>query len=86
MRRIVLCCAAVVITVGSLAPGTAQAQTGQTFYALTPCRVVDTRVPIDPAAVKRGNFADDETARGCRPPPPPGRSTSSTARSAWRRI
>jgi hypothetical protein len=35
--------------------------TGAKFYPVTPCRVVDTRVPIDPAAVKRGNFADGET-------------------------
>jgi hypothetical protein len=38
----------------------AGAQTAQQFYALTPCRVVDTRVPIDPAVTKRGAFADDE--------------------------
>ena len=35
--------------------------TGAKFYAITPCRVVDTRVPTDSATVKRGNFADDET-------------------------
>jgi hypothetical protein len=35
--------------------------TGAKFYAVTPCRVVDTRSSIDPAVVKRGNFADDET-------------------------
>ncbi len=45
---------------GIVAPGRAQAQTGQSFYAVTPCRVVDTRVPIDSAAVKRGTFADNE--------------------------
>jgi hypothetical protein len=62
MRRIVCgCAAALVMALGILAPHPVQAQTGQTFYALTPCRVVDTRVPIDPAAVKRGNFTDDET-------------------------
>jgi hypothetical protein len=33
---------------------------GTQFYPVTPCRVVDTRVPIDPAAVKRGSFLDDE--------------------------
>jgi hypothetical protein len=62
MRRFALCCAAgLTLTVGFLAPPAAQAQTGQTFYAVTPCRVVDTRTSIDPAVVKRGNFADDET-------------------------
>ena len=62
MRRIHACSAAMAtLAVGMLAPGLAQAQTGQTFYAVTPCRVVDTRVPTDPAVVKRGNFADDET-------------------------
>ncbi len=30
------------------------------FYPVTPCRVVDTRTSVDPAAVKRGNFLDDE--------------------------
>jgi hypothetical protein len=34
--------------------------TGAKFYPVTPCRVVDTRVPTDSAAVKRGNFLDDE--------------------------
>ncbi len=43
------------------AAGRAQAQTAQRFYAVTPCRVVDTRVPVDPAVVKRGVFADNET-------------------------
>ena len=33
---------------------------GAKFYPLTPCRVVDTRSSIDPSAVKRGNFLDDE--------------------------
>jgi hypothetical protein len=33
---------------------------GTKFYPVTPCRVVDTRVPTDPAEVKRGNFLDDE--------------------------
>ena len=33
---------------------------GARFYPVTPCRVVDTRVPTDPAEVKRGNFLDDE--------------------------
>ena len=51
--------AGLVMTAGILAPREAQAQTGQVFYALTPCRVVDTRSSIDPAVVKRGNFADD---------------------------
>ena len=61
MRRIHVCSAAVAtLAVGMLAPGLAQAQTGQTFYAVTPCRVVDTRTSVDPAVVKRGNFADDE--------------------------
>jgi outer membrane protein assembly factor BamB len=31
------------------------------FYPVTPCRVVDTRNLTDPAAVKRGTFADNET-------------------------
>jgi len=48
------------IGLGIFAPPPSQAQTGQSFYAVTPCRVVDTRVPIDSAAVKRGAFADDE--------------------------
>jgi hypothetical protein len=52
--------AGLVMTAGILAARGAQAQTGQVFYALTPCRVVDTRSSIDPAVVKRGNFADDE--------------------------
>ena len=39
---------------------TAGAQTAQSFFALTPCRVVDTRTSIDPAPVKRGTFADNE--------------------------
>ena len=30
------------------------------FYPVTPCRVVDTRTSIDSAAVKRGDFLDDE--------------------------
>ena len=61
MRRIgVGCAAAVVMAFGVVVPGQAEAQTGQVFYALTPCRVVDTRSSIDPAVVKRGNFADDE--------------------------
>jgi hypothetical protein len=45
----------------TMAGGRVQAQTAQRFYALTPCRVVDTRVPTDPAVVKRGTFADNET-------------------------
>ncbi len=62
MRRWnVRCAASLLMAAGVLGAGRAQAQTGQTFYAVTPCRVVDTRVSIDPAAVKRGNFADDET-------------------------
>jgi hypothetical protein len=62
MRRIVCgCAAAVVAAAGVLAPQAVQAQTGQTFYALTPCRVVDTRTSIDPQTIKRGNFTDDET-------------------------
>ena len=39
---------------------TAGAQTAQSFFALTPCRVVDTRTSIDPAPVKRGTFAYNE--------------------------
>ena len=50
----------VAIVAAVLAPGAVQAQTGKKFYGLTPCRVVDTRTSVDPAAVKRGNFADDE--------------------------
>ena len=34
---------------------------GARFYPVTPCRVVDTRISIDPAVVKRGNFTDGET-------------------------
>ncbi len=34
--------------------------TGTRFFPVTPCRVVDTRAPTDPAAVKRGSFLDDE--------------------------
>jgi hypothetical protein len=34
--------------------------TGALYYPLTPCRVVDTRSGIDPAAVKRGMFTDGE--------------------------
>jgi hypothetical protein len=34
---------------------------GARFFPLTPCRVVDTRSSIDPAAVKRGTFTDGET-------------------------
>ena len=37
-----------------------QRPTGPKFYPVTPCRVVDTRVPVDPAVVKRGTFADAE--------------------------
>ncbi len=50
-----------VMASGILTSNGAQAQTGQSFYAVTPCRVVDTRTSVDPAVVKRGNFADDET-------------------------
>ena len=50
-----------VIGLGVFAPPSSQAQAGQSFYAVTPCRVVDTRTSVDPAVVKRGNFADDET-------------------------
>ena len=54
---------AVVVAGAALAPASAQAQTGQQFYAVTPCRVVDTRAASlkDPAVVKRGTFANDET-------------------------
>ena len=48
-------------TLGSLIPRPAGAQTAQHFYAVTPCRVVDTRVPTDPATPKRGAFTDNET-------------------------
>jgi pseudomonalisin len=34
---------------------------GAGFYPVAPCRVVDTRNLTDPAAVKRGTFADNET-------------------------
>ena len=61
MRRFALCLAAAVVVLTVFAPQPAAAQTGQVFYAVTPCRVVDTRTSIDPAVVKRGNFADDET-------------------------
>ncbi len=50
----------VAMVLGLVVTTPAQAQTGQTFYAVTPCRVVDTRTSLDPPAVKRGNFADDE--------------------------
>ncbi len=49
------------IAVAALAPCTAQAQTGLSYYAITPCRVVDTRSSIDPATVKRGTFTNGET-------------------------
>jgi hypothetical protein len=36
-------------------------RTPSKLYTMTPCRIVDTRVSQDPAAVKRGVFADNET-------------------------
>ena len=57
--RIVLM-AGLVAASGFLAAGRSEAQTAQSFFALTPCRVVDTRTSIDPAPVKRGTFADNE--------------------------
>ena len=70
-----------VIGLGVFAPPSSQAQTGQQFYAVTPCRVVDTRTSVDPAVVKRGNFADAEaraytlsTSTDC-----PGLPTTATA-------
>jgi hypothetical protein len=56
--------AAVVVAamvVGAFLPAAARAQTGLSYYAITPCRVVDTRTSIDPATVKRGTFTDGET-------------------------
>ncbi len=33
---------------------------GASYYPLMPCRIVDTRIPTEPAPVKRGSFADGE--------------------------
>ena len=45
-------------------PGGFEYQVGSSpparFYPVVPCRVVDTRSGIDPAASKRGDFLDDE--------------------------
>ena len=49
------------LVVAAFVPGAAQAQTGLQYYALTPCRVVDTRSSIDPAVTKRSAFTDGET-------------------------
>ena len=57
------------VAVVAVLPGTAAAQTGQDFYAVTPCRLVDTRHgPMDvkepggatPAIFPRGSFANGE--------------------------
>jgi hypothetical protein len=49
------------LVVAAFAPGVARAQTGLQYFAVTPCRVVDTRSSIDPAVSKRGAYADNET-------------------------
>ena len=49
------------VSVTADVPGSCTAgSAGAKFYPLTPCRVVDTRTSVDSAAVKRGNFLDDE--------------------------
>ncbi len=50
----------VTMSQGRSATATFTKVAGAKFYPVTPCRVVDTRISLDPAVVKRGTFADDE--------------------------
>ena len=59
-QAVVLAVVMVGVGIGLLGPKPALAQSGLSYYAITPCRVVDTRVPTDPATPKRGTFTDGE--------------------------
>ncbi|MFI5168212.1 MAG: hypothetical protein ACHQQS_16515 [Thermoanaerobaculales bacterium] len=57
------------VVIATVLPATAWAQTGEDFYAITPCRLVDTRHGpkdvkepgnITPAGFPRGSFANGE--------------------------